>query len=63
VVAAFLATALPFFFVALADFSFRPRIAFFCIELRFLAMVIPLAPSGNQGVALITLPGMIMQAI
>jgi hypothetical protein len=41
--AAFLATALPFVFVAFlaADFNFRPRIAFFCIELRFLAMVIP----------------------
>jgi hypothetical protein len=41
--AAFLATALPFVFVAFlaADFNFRPRIAFFCIELLFLAMVIP----------------------
>jgi hypothetical protein len=38
--AAFLATALPFVFVAFraADFNFLPRIAFFCIELRFLAM-------------------------
>jgi hypothetical protein len=41
--AAFLATARPFVFVAFlaADFNFRPRIAFFCIELRFLAMIIP----------------------
>jgi hypothetical protein len=41
--AAFLATALTFVFVAFlaADFNFRPRIAFFCIELRFLATVIP----------------------
>ena len=41
--AAFLATALPFVFVAFlaADFNFRPRIAFFCIELLFLAMIIP----------------------
>jgi hypothetical protein len=41
--AAFLATALPFVFVAFlaADFNFRPRIAFFCIELRFLAIFLP----------------------
>ena len=41
--AALLATALPFLFVAFlaADFNFRPRIAFFCVELRFLAMVSP----------------------
>ena len=40
---AFLATALPFFFAAflLADFRFRVRIAFFCIEVRFVGMDIP----------------------
>ena len=54
--AAFLATALPFVFVAFlaADFNFRPLIAFFCIELRFLAIVVPLAPGEIQGFALIT---------
>jgi hypothetical protein len=45
--AAFLATALPFFFTAFlrADFDFRVRIAFFCIDVRFVGMVIPLAMS------------------
>jgi hypothetical protein len=40
---AFLATALTFFFAAFlpADFTFRPLIAFFCIELRFVATVLP----------------------
>lgn len=44
---AFLATALRFFFVVflLADFIFRIRIAFFCIELRFLGMGIFLSTS------------------
>ena len=40
--AAFLATALPFFFTAFlaADFNFRVRITFFCIEVRFVGMVL-----------------------
>jgi hypothetical protein len=40
--AAFLATALPFFFTAFlaADFNFRVRMAFFCIEVRFVGMVL-----------------------
>jgi hypothetical protein len=45
--ACFLATALTFFFDAflLADFNFRPRIAFFCIELRFRAtFILPQSP-------------------
>lgn len=42
--AALLATALAFFFVAFlpADFNFRVRMAFFCIEVRLVGMVIPL---------------------
>jgi hypothetical protein len=44
VAAAFLATALPFFFAAFlpADFNLRVRIAFFVAALRFLRMGIPL---------------------
>jgi hypothetical protein len=44
VAAAFLATALPFFFAAFlpADFNLRARIAFFVVALRFLGMGIPL---------------------
>jgi hypothetical protein len=47
--AVFLATALPFFFTAFlaADFNFRVRIAFFCIEVRFVGMV--LSPSRRYG--------------
>lgn len=43
VATAFLATALRFFFAVFlpADFIFRVRIAFFCIELRFVGMGIP----------------------
>jgi hypothetical protein len=43
VATAFLATALRFFFATFlpADFTFRFRIAFFCIELRFVGMGIP----------------------
>jgi hypothetical protein len=47
VAAALLATALPFFFATFlaADFAFRFRIAFFCIEVRFVGMGIFLSTS------------------
>ena len=48
--AAFLATALTFVFVAFlaADFNFRPRIAFFCIELSvFLGYAPTVIPSSR----------------
>ena len=47
VATAFLATALRFFFATFlpADFIFRVRIAFFCIELRFVGMDIFLSSS------------------
>jgi hypothetical protein len=50
--AAFLATALPFFLTAFlaADFNFRVRIAFFCIEVRFVGMVLSRSRRYGRGI-------------